>query len=173
MKLIFFSVVVFSVIGLAIPSFVQSITADHLESGIGIFKNENQINTILSKDSKYEMFVLVEIRNAQGELVSILESMHGELIPHEITDYTFNENFGKKEVITLDNIKYEKRQFIDHQTVSNEFTKIITIWTIHSCGDIGGHPDVCIPVFQARGAAQYVEKDDVIKNQWVILREMN
>jgi len=57
MKLIFFSVVVFSVIGLAIPSFVQSITADHLESGIGIFKNENQINTILSKDSKYEIFV--------------------------------------------------------------------------------------------------------------------
>jgi len=99
--------------------------------------------------------------------------MHGELIPHEITDYTFNENFGKKEIITFDNIKYEKRQFIDQQTISNEFTDIITIRTIHSCGDIGGHPDVCIHIFQARGVVLYVEKDDVIKNQWVILREIN
>ena len=45
----------FSVIGLVIPSFIQSITADHLEPGTGIFKNENQVNTILSKDSKYEI----------------------------------------------------------------------------------------------------------------------
>jgi len=163
----------FSVIGLVIPSFIQSITADHLEPGTGIFKNENQVNTILSKDSKYEIFVLVEIRNAQGELISVLESMHGELIPHEITDYTFNENFGKKEIITFDNIKYEKRQFIDQQVISNEYTDITTIWTIHSCGDIGGHQDACIPIFQARGAALYTEKDDVIKNQWVILRETN
>ena len=152
---------------------VQSIIADHLEPGIGIFKNENQINVILSKDSKYEMFVLVEIRNAQGELISISESMHGEHIPHKITDYMFNENFGKKEIITFDNIKYEKRQFIDQQEISAEFTTFVPIWTIHLCGDIGGHPDTCIPIFQSRGAALYVEKDDVIKNQWVILREMN
>ena len=152
---------------------VQSIIADHLEPGIGIFKNENQINVILSKDSKYEIFVLVEIRNAQGELISVSESMHGEHIPHEITDYVFNESLGKKEIITFDNIKYEKRQFIDQQEISAEFTTFVPIWTIHLCGDIGGHPDVCIPVFQARGAAMYVDNGYVIKNQWTILRELN
>jgi hypothetical protein len=51
MKLIFFSVVVFSVIGLAIPSFVQSITADHLESNTKLPKHnnrkENQFHNIL------------------------------------------------------------------------------------------------------------------------------
>ena len=56
---------------LLIAGSIQSITADHLEPGIGIFKNENLINLILSKDSKYEIFVLVEIRNAQGELISV------------------------------------------------------------------------------------------------------
>ena len=152
---------------------VQSIIADHLEPGIGIFKNENQINVILSKDSKYEMFVLVEIRNAQGELISISESMHGEHIPHEITDYVFNESFGKKEIITFDNIKYEKRQFIDQQEISAEFTTFVPIWTIHFCGDIGGHSAACIPVFQAHGASMYVDNGDVIKNQWTILRELN
>ena len=153
---------------------VQSVATDHLElGGKGIFNNENQINVILSKDSKYEMFVLVEIRNAQGELISVSESMHGEHIPHEITDYMFDENFGKKEIITFDNIKYEKRQLIDQQEISAEFTTFVPIWTIHLCGDIGGHPDVCIPVFQARGAAMYVDNGYVIKNQWTILRELN
>ena len=152
---------------------VQSIIADHLEPGIGIFKNEDEINVILSKDSKYEIFVLVEIRNAQGELISVSESMHGEHIPHEITDYVFNESFGKKEIITFDNIKYEKGQLIDQQEISAEFTTFVPIWTIHLCGDIGGHPDACIPVFQARGAAMYVDNGDLIKNQWTILRELN
>ena len=152
---------------------VQSIIADHLEPGIGIFKNENQINVILSKDSKYEMFVLVEIRNAQGELISVSESMHGEHIPHEITDYVFNESLGKKEIITFDNIKYEKRQLIDQQEISVEFTDFVSIWTIHLCGDISGHPDVCMPVFQALGASMYVDNGDVVKNQWTILRELN
>ena len=152
---------------------VQSIIADHLEPGIGIFKNENQINTILSKDSKYDIFVLAEIRNAQGELISVSESMHGELVPHEITDYVFDEYFDKKGIITLNNIEYEKRQFVDQQEISNEFTDLVAIWTIHSCGDIAGHTDVCIPIFQARGGFMYLDKDDVIKNQWTILREMN
>ena len=156
-----------------IASSGQSISADHLEPGIGIFKNENQVNVILSKDSKYEIFVLVEIRNAQGELISISESAHGELIPHEITDYTFNEKFGKKEIITIDNIKYEKRQLIDQQEISYELTTFVPIWTIHLCGDFGGHPEVCLPVFQSRGASMYVDNGDVIKNQWTVLRELN
>ena len=174
MKLILFSIVAFSMIGLIIPSFIQSITADHLEPGIGIFKNENQINTVLTKDSKYDIFVLVEVRNAQGELISILESVQGELVPHEIVDYTFNEIFDKKGIITFDNIKYEKRQFIDQQKISDApRSNLIGIWTIHSCGDIAGHVDACIPIFQARGGFMYIDKGDVIKNQWTILREMN
>ena len=153
---------------------VQSVATDHLElGGKGIFKNEEQVNLISSKDSKYEIFVLVEIRNAQGELISISESMRGNHISHEVADIVFNEYFGKKEIITFDNIKYEKRQLIDQQEISVEFTTFVPIWTIHFCGDIGGHPDVCMPVFQTRGAAMYVDNGDLIKNQWTILRELN
>ena len=150
---------------------VQSIIADHLEPGIGIFKNENQINVILSKDSKYEIFVLVEIRNAQGELISVSESMHGEHIPHEITDYMFDENFGKKEIITFDNIKYEKRQFVE-QKISDE-QKQEVVGVIYSCGDFGVHLDVCPPIFQANAPWFMLDKGDVMKNHWTVLRELN
>ena len=152
---------------------VQSVATDHLElGGKGIFKNEEQVNLISSKDSKYEIFVLVEIRNAQGELISISESMRGNHISYEVADIVFNEYFGKKEIITFDNVKYEKRQFVE-QLISEEYITYSGTWLIYSCGDIGVHLDVCPPIFQANGPAMYVDKGDVMKNHWTVLRELN
>ena len=153
---------------------IQSISADHLEPGEGIFKNENQVNVISSKDSKYEIHLLVEHRNAQDQLISISEITHGEHIAHEITDFTFNERLGKKEIITIDNIKYEKVQYIDQQEISQELSEFLATWFIQLCGnEIAGHLDVCMPVFQVGGASIELDKGDVIKNQWTILRELN
>ena len=50
---------------------VQSISADHLESGNGIFKDENSFNLVSTKNSKYQVYLQVEVRNAQGQLISI------------------------------------------------------------------------------------------------------
>ena len=79
---------------------VQSVTADHL------FEDENVVNHVSTKDSKYQIHVQVQVRNEQGQLVSISEGTHGKYIPLEITDYVFNEKLGKKEIVTVDNIKY-------------------------------------------------------------------
>ena len=152
---------------------VQSVATDHLElGGKGIFKNEEQVNLISSKDSKYEIFVLVEIRNAQGELISISESIRGDHISYEVADIVFNEYFDKKEIITFDNIKYEKRQFVE-QKISEEYITNSGIWFIYSCGDIGIHLDVCPPIFQANAPWFILDKGDVMKNHWTVLRELN
>ena len=94
-----------------IAGLTQTTSADHLEPGQGIFKNENQVNTISSKDSKYEIYLLVELRNAQGQLISVSENLVGKHIPHEIADYTFNENFGEKKIVTIDGVKYEMGRY--------------------------------------------------------------
>jgi len=86
---------------------IQSIYADHLETGIGIFKNENSLNLVSTKDSKYQAHIQVEVRNAQGQLISVSEDSRGEYIPHEITDNTFNEKFGK-----YGNTKYVKKSMV-------------------------------------------------------------
>ena len=91
---------------------IQLVSADHLEPGLGIFKNETDMNTISTEDSKYQIYLTVVIRNAQGELISITEATRGIHIAHEITDHTFNEKLGEKEIIMIDNIKYEKHQFV-------------------------------------------------------------
>ena len=91
---------------------IESVAADHLEPGEGIWKDENRVNLVSTKDSKYQVHLQVEVRNTQGQLISISETSHVNHIPHEITDNTFNTMLGKKEIITIDNVKYEKVQYI-------------------------------------------------------------
>ena len=157
---------------------IQPISADHSEPGLGIFKNEKEINTISTEDSKYQIYLTAVIRNAQGELISITEATRGVHIAHEITDYVFNEKLGEKEVIMIDNIKYEKVQFV----VSHVFEEIyfdelpssfLVLWYFPICGEIGGHSDTCVRIFQAKTASMYIEEDGDVKNHWTVLREMN
>ena len=168
------TVVLFSVIfTILIIGSIQLISADHLEAGLGIFKNEKEINTISTEDSKYQIYVRVEIRNVQGELISITEATRGIHIAHEITDHIFNEKLGEKEIITIDNIKYEKYQFVVSHNFPEDRVKVVFQWTFPICGEIGGHSDVCVPVFQVNADAVYIEEDDDVKNYWTVLREMN
>ena len=41
-------------------------------------------------------------------LISVTETTNGYYIPHNITDEAFDYHFGKKEIVVVDNIKYEK-----------------------------------------------------------------
>ena len=159
---------------------IQLISADHLEPGLGIFKNEKAINTISTEDSKYQIYLQVVVRNAQGQLISILEDSHGRYIPHEITDSTFDEKLGEREIITIDNIKYEKVQFTDTldakkliDLIENRTSHFIGIWKYQVCEEIDGHGYNCIPIFHLFSSYAYVTAGDVITSQWTILREMN
>ena len=152
---------------------IQLISADHLEPGLGIFKNEKEINTISTEDSKYQIYVRVEIRNVQGELISIAEATRGIHIAHEITDYIFNEKLGEKEIIVIDNIKYEKVQFVVSHDFLEHQSSFLAMWHFPICGEIGGHSDACVRIFQVKTASVYIEDDDDVKNHWTVLREMN
>ena len=129
--------ILFSIVFVAlIACSVQSVTADHLELGDGIFIDENRVNLVSTKDSKYQVHLQVEDRNAQGQLISVTMAVHGKYLLHEITDYIVDTEalgfFGKKEIITIDNIKYEKVQY----TVTTEAyrlpnyssTEFLTAW---------------------------------------------
>ena len=152
---------------------VQSVTADHL------FEDENVVNYVSTKDSKYQIHVQVQVRNEQGQLVSISEGTPGKYIPLEITDYVFNEKLGKKEIVTVDNIKYEKVQYtntIDIKQLEHTFDLtsafLASLW-VNFCGEIGGHGSSCIPIFGVSLSVGVISETDVITNHWTILREMN
>ena len=173
-----FTILLLSVIFVTlIAGSVQSISADHiLEDGKGIFKDQDHQNFAKTTDSnsKYQIHLQVEIRNAQGQLISIAETSRGNYIPHEISDLLFYEKLDvKPEIVTIDNIKYEKVQYVDSPSRDYDEVDYFLISALMLCGEIHGHDPKCMSVFQASTAAVLVTQTDVVTNHWTILRVMN
>ena len=179
---------------------IQSISADHLEPGQGIFKEESEVELVTTHGSNYQIYLQTVFRNGDDQLINVSETTEiGMYIPHKITDHVFDTLMGKKEIITIDNIKYEKVQYIFSPTLEHRWTgfypifseiplefkyeeggaaemnkkiKDYSIWKIHYCAAFEGHGYTCIPVFQALVPTMTLEPDDVVTQQWTILREL-
>ena len=149
---------------------IQSTSADH-ESSEGIFKNETEVNFVTTQDSDYQVYLQAVLRNGDGQLINVTENIKtAAYIPHAISDHVFDTLMGKKEIITIDNVKYEKVQYTFSPTLEQRWTgmypipeqikinikaegdalvqmnkeiKDYSLWKIHYCADFTdiGHPD--------------------------------
>ena len=180
---------------------IQSISADHLEPGQGIFKDVGAVELVTTQGTNYQVYLQTILRNGDDQLINITENTKtGAYIPHKITEYVFDTLMGKKEIVTIDNIKYEKVQYtfsptLEQRTMGmypifaetnikfkmegdalaqmNEEHKDYSIWKIHYCATFEGHGYSCIPIFQVLVSTMTLEPHDVITQQWTILRELN
>ena len=180
---------------------VQSIDADHLEPGQGIFIDDAEVNLATTEDSNYRVYLQMILRNGDGQLINVTENTKtGAHISHEIADYVFDTLMGEKEIVTIDNIKYEKVQYTFSPTLEQRWIgmypifeeipikikveggKILNVykdhslWKMHYCADFSniGHDGLqCIPVFQVLIPTITLEPSDVIIHHWTILRELN
>ena len=158
---------------------IQSTSADH-ESSEGIFKNKTEINLVTTQDSDYQVYLLAILRNGDNQLINVTESTEaGSHIPHKITDDIFDTAMGEKEIIIIDNIKYEKVQWTSSGGYTpddrNKKTKEYSIWKIGSCADfsdIGHGKHQCISIFQVLLPTITLELGDVATQEWTILREL-
>ena len=93
-----------------LSSSIQSATADtYLVKEM--FKNDREIDVVRTYDSNYQVYLQTVLRNGDSQLISVTEGMHGFVIQHQLTDHVFDTLMGKKEIVTIDNIKYEKVQY--------------------------------------------------------------
>ncbi len=176
---------------------IQSVYADHTLDNNGIFKDTNDVNFLTIKDSKYQIHIQVIVRDVSGQLVSVTESKIGQYIPHALTDFVLDNKVNGKEIVSIDNVEYEKFQIIDSPTFEQRATGLypilsetpmeiniqttktnhdwITSWKIHYCADFSeiGHEFQCIPLFQSLTNSISIGQDDIVVNQWTILRELN
>jgi len=114
---------------LLITGSIQSVTADHLEPGQGIFKDVHTLHELEETyDSNYQIYLQTVLRNGDGQLITVIERMHGWVIAHQITDHIFDTLMGKKEIITIDNIKYEKVQYTSSPTLVQRTVDIYPIF---------------------------------------------
>ena len=176
------------------------VAADHLEPGQGIYVDDGTVNLVVSTDTKMQVHLQAITRNDDGQLINVTESTAtGAYIPHKITDDVFDTLMGKKEIITIDNVKYEKVQYTFTPTLEQRFVglypiyteialeftyeegtltkmqrdKDYSLWKIHHCATFKGHGYDCIPVFQVLVPTMTLQTGDVVTQQWTILREMD
>ena len=176
------------------------VAADHLESGQGVYVDAGTVNLVVSTDTKFQIYLQAVIRNEDGQLINVTENtVTGAYIPHKITDDVFDTLMGKKEIITIDNIKYEKVQYTYTPTLEQRFVglypiyteialeftyeestftkmqvdKDYSLWKIHHCATFKGHGYDCIPLFQVLVPTMTLQTGDVLTQQWTILRMLN
>ena len=188
---------------LLITGSIQSVTADHLEPGKGLFKNEAVVELTKTEDTNYRVYLQTVLRSEDGQLVGVMHGSSGGLqgwvVHQKITDHIFDTLMGEKEIVTIDNIKYEKVQYTFTPTLKQRTIKYYPIfeeipitydldkntlaltkkireyysWKIHYCAIFEGHGYVCIPVFQNFAVVELVTPTDVVTLQWTILRVLN
>jgi len=197
-----FIIVFLSIISLTlITCSIQSVTADHSEPGTGIYIGWDEVMITPVRDSNYVVLLQVILRNGDGQLINVTESSESAAyIPHQITDHVFDTLMGEKEIITIDNIKYEKVQYTYTAALEHRFMglypifseyydlefestpeareqmhkqKDYSMWKIQYCATFEGHGFSCIPIFQDLVPTMTLEQHDVITHQWTILRILN
>ena len=155
---------------------IQSISADDLEPGQEFSEDEKTEVVFLTKDSKYKLHVQVVVRNADNQVVSVAEAIGGMYVHHKMTDNAFDTSMGKKKIVTVDGIKYEKVQFYDSSTNKEGWDAgyIIGLWVLTMCEEINSEQDgfECLNIFQASTDPVIVKDEDVITAKWTILREL-
>ena len=180
---------------------VQATSAENIPIK-GLFVNPGEVELITTKDSNYKIYLQVVIRNADGQLINVTESTaNGAYIPHMISDHVFDTLLSEKEIITIDDMKYEKGQWKNNPSLEHRFIglypiyseitlefvsepgkdttkmyeakKDFSIWKIHYCAEWEGFGYSCIPVFQVLVPNMTIEPTDIVEQQWTILREIN
>tara|TARA_B100001750_G_scaffold210777_1_gene191593 strand:- start:18 stop:488 length:471 start_codon:yes stop_codon:yes gene_type:complete len=122
------------------------------------------------KNSEYQFHLQVVLRDADGILISVIESTNGYYIPHDVTDQVFDNDFGEKEIIIVDNIKYEKVKFTEQYSLDLPYKLMFFIPITIDVFDGSKTVIVDANIFQAFVPLVYLEADYVIDTQWTILR---
>ena len=160
-----FSKVMLSIIFTAlIVGSVQPVLADDITD---LFK------PVPIKNSEYQFHLQVVLRDADNRLISVTESTNGYYIQHDVTDEIFDHDFGKKEIVTVDNIKYEKVQYTEKYSLD---LPLKLMFFIPAVLEISHGLETVLAdayIFQAFVPLVYIEEDDVINTQWTIFRKLN
>ena len=176
-----------------ITSSVLPITADESIGNRLSFEDTDKLTFFTPKDPKYEIYVQVLVRNVQGELISVTETLPckegnycSEYFDHEVTDYAFDV-LAKKEIITINDVKYEKIQFSDSygqtaDTVTYHKQYLFDMydrepagrWVVEICGEVLNEFGYeCFQIFQSRTSIVWLEVGDVTTANWTILKKIN
>ena len=159
-----FKVMLIPIFTALIAGSIQDILADKLS---------DEYKPVLLRNSEYLVHLQVVLRDAGGGLISVTESTNGYYIPHKITDeafdYCFSPSICKKEIVVIDNKKYEKVPFAQKFGVDSPLPKMQ--FKIRAIVQAEENLIVDENIFSIFVPVIYIEEGEMINTQWNIFRE--
>jgi len=141
-------------------------------------QNENDV-----MNSEYKIHLQVIVRDANEQLVSVIESTNTKIFPTYLPDGTLVEGFidymfdrelqNDYQVITLDGTKYEKVVWTTPIQETDPGMTVTTTSQLDICGTFEGYGEMCIPSLGASFSWIDLDLSFTTIDKWTVLRVMN
>jgi len=141
-------------------------------------QNENDV-----MNSEYKIHLQVIVRDANGHLVSVIESTNTKIFPTYLPDGTLIEGFidymfdkelqNDYQVITIDGTKYEKVVWTTPIHETDPGMIVTTTTQLDICGTFEVYGEMCIPSLGASFSWIDLDLSFTTKDKWTVLRVMN
>jgi len=118
-------------------------------------------------DSKYFIHFQVQTRNADGSLVSVIETLHGEYLSDSRTDLAYSQLPLVDASAEILNKKYEMRELVIQMESIPAPENIVSAFNVGY--EIDGE---YVAVFHAFPPFILVEYSDIVTVQWTIFKKV-
>ena len=141
-------------------------------------QNENDV-----MNSEYKIHLQVVVRDANEQLVSVIESTNTKIFPTYLPDGTLDEGFidymfdkelqNDYQVITIDGTKYEKVVWTTPIQETDPGMTVTTTSLLDICGTFEVYGEMCIPTLGASFSWIDLDLSFTTIDKWTVLRVMN
>ena len=141
-------------------------------------QNENDV-----MNSEYKIHLQVIVRDANEQLVSVIESTNTKIFPTYLPDGTLDEGFidymfdrelqNDYQVITIDGTKYEKVVWTTPIQETDPGMTVTTTSLLDICGTFEAYGEMCIPLLGASFGWIELDLSFTTIDKWTVLRVMN
>ena len=141
-------------------------------------QNENDV-----MNSEYKIHLQVVVRDANEQLVSVIESTNTKIFPTYLPDGTLVEGFidymfdrklqNDYQVITIDGTKYEKVVWSTPIQETDPGMIVVTTTQLDICGIFEVYGEMCIPSLGASYSWIDLDLSFTTIDKWTVLRVMN
>jgi hypothetical protein len=119
-------------------------------------------------ESKYFIHFQAQTRNADGSLVSVIETIHGEYLSDSRTDLAYSQLPLVDASAEILNKKYEMRKFVRSMESITSPTNIVSVFNVGYRNVDGEY----VAVFHAFPPFFLVEYSDIVTVQWTIFKKI-
>ena len=143
-----------------------------------VAQNENDV-----MNSQYKIHLQIVVRDANEQLVSVIESTNTKIFPTYLPDgklvegfidYMFNQELQNNyQVITIDSAKYEKVVWTTPIQETDPGMTVTTTSQLDICGTFEGYGEMCIPSLGASFSWIDLDLSFTTIDKWTVLRVMN